>query len=107
MLKEIEFPILFSEEYFSMQSMHYDALVEFPVVDAWIICLVEVKSGIRFFGVYKWQKENNPTNILAWSYIKTNGTSGLVRYVEYPHIKDDNVILICEEKNKDFIIKQQ
>lgn len=101
MLKEIKFPILIPEvnTYIGMHK-------EIPVPDAWILCFVDHKIAGGFPAIYKWQKENNPDNIAGWTYIDLEkAVTGPCRWIEYPHLKDDNVILICEEKNKDFIIE--
>lgn len=99
MLKEIKFPIL------TPKAIVYQGMYQVvPVPDAWILCFVTLKNNITFAGIYKWQKENNPDNITTWTYLNIEATTGLCRLIEYPHLKDDKVILICEEQNKDFII---
>ena len=113
MLKEIKFPVLVPQS-IEYTAMDYDMgrgvvkpldyQLNIPINDAWIICIVELKGVPSFQALYKWQKKNNPENIIAWAYIKLDAPTGVVRLVEYPHLKDDKVILICDEKNKDLII---
>lgn len=100
MLKEIKFPIL-TPRVNNFQGIH-EAI---PVPDAWILCFVDLKNHSAFPSIYKWQKENNPDNIRIWTYLNIESSTGLCRWIEYPHLKDDKVILICEEKDKDFIIE--
>lgn len=74
------------------------------VVNAWIMCVVRLTNGTSFWGIYKWQKEKNPSNICSYCYINIDSISGPVRYVEYEHITDDNVILLVDELQKDLLI---
>lgn len=103
MLKEVRFPIL-GDSIFNFLPFRDEDGWSHPSKDAWILCIVEVK-GITQFGIYKWQLKNYPKNIKSYCYINIYANTGSVRYVEYPHLQDEKVILICDEKQKDLIIK--
>lgn len=103
MLKEVTFPIL-GDSIYKFFSFRYEDKLSHPSKDAWILCTVEVK-GITQVGIYKWQLENYPKNITSYCYINIYANTGLVRYVEYPHLQDEKVIVIIDEKQKDLIIK--
>ena len=102
MKSEINFPI-YGERIYTFMSIG-EAPESQPCEDAWILCIAETK-GVRMIGLYKWQKEDNPKNIFAYTYINIHSNNGSMRYVEYPHLQDENIILICDEKQKDLVIK--
>lgn len=111
MLKEIKFPILAPPAltFISMLDKSIDinkqpSFADIPVADAWIGCFFKTEKD-SWFGVYKWQKENNPKEIYAWCYIDIEATHGIKRYVEYKHIQHEKIIVLCDEKEKDFIIE--
>lgn len=101
MKSEVKFPI-YGDKFYSFLQMGHDPITH-PSEDAWILCIAETKGG-NMMGIYKWQKENNPKNIFGYTYINIHANHGSVRYVEYPHLQDERVILICDEKQKDLII---
>jgi len=100
MLKEIKFPVL-TPHANTYQGIHDGE----PVPNSWIMCFVDLDKVGAFPALYKWQKENNPKNIIQWTYVNIEATTGLRRNIPYPHLKDDKVILICDEKDVNLIIK--
>jgi len=103
MLKEVRFPIL-GDRIHNFLLFHDNDILSHPSEGAWILCIIEVK-GTTQIGIYKWQEEGYPKNITSYCYINIYANSGPVRYVEYPHLQDEKVIIICDEKQKDFFIK--
>lgn len=102
MKSEIKFPI-YGQHIYNFLSMGKDPESQ-PYEYSWILCLVETK-GHSMMGIYKWGKEDNPKNISAYTYINVYSDNGTCKYVEYTHLQDEKVILICDEKDKDLIIQ--
>lgn len=106
MRKEAKLPFL-GPLIFNMQTMYHEPHQpnNFPAVGAWIFCMLELTSGLNFCGIYKWQETDNPKNIISWCHIRFDATTGEVRYVEYKHNKDPQIILVCDERQADLIRK--
>lgn len=106
MLKEVKFPVL-GPEIFNMQTMYNGRLGgdNLPSVGSWIFCFANLECGTTFPGIYKWQERDNPKNILGWCYMDIRATTGNIRYVEYKHLADDKIILVCDDRKADLVIK--
>lgn len=103
MFKDVKFPML------GDQNMNFVPLIQekketHPSVGTWIVCVIKVKER-KMLGLYQWQKENNPKNIEAYTYVNISANSGPVRYVPYPHLQDENLMIICHESQAHIIVK--
>lgn len=105
MRKELKFPILATTA-FNMVGMSDDPQ-NHPSENSWIIVYCSLPKDRTFFGIYKWQKENNPTNIHGWCYINVEASTGTAKYVEYEHLSHDRIILLVDEKQSHLIIHDE
>lgn len=97
MLSELRFPVL-APHAIEFQAIHNGT----PAPGSWIICTCKHPKH-HGFALYKWQEKNNP-EITSWSYINIHATVGLSALIKDPQFSDDRLILVRDEKYKDYKI---
>lgn len=101
MYKNVRFPWL-GDKIMNFLSLDYQDPLSIPSVGSWIFCIITSAKG-NFCGIYQWQEKNNPQNITAYTYINIGSNNGPVRYVQYEHYQDEQIMIVVDEKQAHLI----